>query len=157
VIDGSPVGTPGVATVTLTGSETTGTYNRCAIPPNHGNCPVTLQAAGTLTVTVAGKTFNTSYPPQSGTPTSASLAASLATQMNQPLSPITASVTTSGTTSTVTIESSVNGIDTNYPLTASYTYVQDCNLFGGQKPPCVFYEPAFVIFASGPQLTGGTN
>jgi pimeloyl-ACP methyl ester carboxylesterase len=157
VIDGSPVGTPGVATVKLSGSFTTGTSNQCATPPNHGSCPVIWPATGTLSVTVAGTTFSASYPPESGIPTSASLAALLAAQINQPLSPIGASVTTSGTTSTITIESSVNGIDTNYPLTPSYTFVQDCNLFGGQKPPCVFNYPAFTVTSTASQLTGGTN
>ena len=157
VIDGSPVGTPGVGTVTINGSEITGTSNQCAIPPNHGSCPVTWRATGTVSVTVGGTAFIASYPSQSGTPTSASLAALIAAQINQPLSFLTASVATSGGSSTITIESSVNGADTNYPMAVSYNFNQYCNLFGGQKPPCVFTYPAFVILTTGSQMAGGTN
>ena len=47
-------------------------------------------------------------------------------------------------------------IDTNYPLTALYTYVTDCNLTYGSSA-CPFYSPAYTSAASGSQLAGGRN
>jgi hypothetical protein len=148
VIDGSPVGTPGVATVTVQGAGETGTFSPC--PPNpHATCVETMSETGTISITIAGITFSTTY---GGYPSTANLAAALAMQMNGPLSPISATV--SG--STINISSTVSGADTNYPLSTSFTFNQECNLTYGSSA-CLFYSPAFTAVASGSQLTGGTN
>ena len=142
VLDGIVAGTPGVGTITIMGSPRRTTYNVC--PPSR--CNTTVYEDGTLTITVAGMTFEVPYGNSSDT--TSTIASSLATQMNYPMSPISATV--SG--AKITITSTINGAGTNFPLIGSFTFNPDCLDMG----PC-FSSPAFTTFASGPNLAGGTD
>jgi hypothetical protein len=153
VILGNPVGTPGIGSVTITGSSRSVVINPCLKEtitqsepepeplPSPPNCPITIPETGTVSVTVGGQSFTASY----ATSTAAQIATSLANAMNYADSPVSAVVTgTSGTT--ITITSSVKGSRTNYTLSTSYTY-----------NTIYFSSPAFVASASGAMLTGGTD
>jgi pimeloyl-ACP methyl ester carboxylesterase len=148
VIDGSPIGTPGMATVTVQGAGQTGTFSPCPPYPQRP-CVETMSETGTISITIAGATFSTPY---GGYLSTAFWATRLANQMNGPLSPF--SVTVSG--STINISSTVSGADTNYPLSTSFTFNQECNVNYGSSA-CLFNNPAFTAAASGSQLAGGTN
>jgi pimeloyl-ACP methyl ester carboxylesterase len=139
VIVGDPTGTPGTGSVTISGSPQSKSANGC---PNSYpyNCWYTIYEGGSVSVTVRGQIFTTSYGGPSFT--SAQLASALASQMNYQNSPISATV--SG--SKITISSSVNGAATNYSLSTSYMF-----------DTTNFSSPAFAASASGATLTGGTN
>jgi hypothetical protein len=140
VIDGSPVGTPGVATVTISGSPFTSSYCPTGV---RSQC-TRITEASILSITIAGNTYI--VPMSTG---SASWGAGyLVSLINQPYSPVVA--TASG--ATVTIRSSVNGADTNYPISTSFTFLPMC-----VNNVCSFFAPNFLAAASGPTLTGGTN
>jgi hypothetical protein len=141
---GPKTGTPGTATVTISGGPRSTISNPCG--PT-GQCPETIYETGTVSVMVDGETFTSDY---GGPSNQASwLASDLANQMNYPLSPISATV--SG--STITITSVVNGSLTDYPLATSGTFNNVCPL-GTLK---CFFIPAYSAFASGMTLTGGTD
>jgi pimeloyl-ACP methyl ester carboxylesterase len=147
VILGNPVGTPGTASVTITGSNRSVVINPCAgkgplvelqpelSPPS---CPVTIPETGTVSVIIGGQVFTASY----GSTTTSAIATSLATAINYPDSRVTATV--SG--ATISLTSSVKGAATNYSLATSYTY-----------NTTYFSSPAFTATASGASLTGGTD
>ncbi len=141
VVIGSPVGSPGSGTVTINGSPQSATINFC---PQWGWCPVTVPEFGSVSVTVAGMTFTTTYD---GNTTGSEIASYLASQMGYQGSLL--SVTVSGTT--ITITSAINGASTNYPLSTSYTFQ---STYSGYQ---FFYSPAFTADPSGSALTGGTN
>ncbi len=137
---GTVGGSPGTGSVTIYGSPNEQTVNEC---PNTYpyNCWETIWEYGTVSVTVNGQIFTVQY----GGPdwTDDSLASSLASQINSqpPYSAISATVSGSA----VTIRSTVNGANTNYPVSASYTYASG------------FSGPAATAYASGASLAGGTN
>jgi len=154
VVIGSPVGTPGQGSVTISGGPNSTTVNMC---PNSYpyNCPQTIYNTGTITVTVGGDAFAVSY---GGGDTPLSLASALAYEMNHLVeSPISASAATvpcaypnqpwlCSTNAVLTITSTINGAATNFPLGTSYTYdTKDFN------------SPAFWVQTSGASLTGGTD
>lgn len=91
-----------------------------------------------MAVTVAGKTFTAYYVENT---TASQMAQSLSSSMNSAGSPVSATV--SG--SVVTIKSIVNGADTDYSLSTSYT-------FGSTE---YFSSPAFTGVPL--QLAGGTD
>jgi phage tail sheath gpL-like len=138
VIVGSPVGTPGTGSVTISGSPHQKTINPCA--PD-SVCHFTIPEYGDVSVAVGSETFSVLY---GGTVNSSTaIASALASQINQQtLSPLVATV--SG--STITITSTIKGAATNYPLSTSYDYDTE-----------YFTYPAFTGSASGPTLTGGTD
>lgn len=141
VLVGSPTGTPSAGTVTINGVERekviTYPCNLKLNPP----CPppTVIYESGSVTLTVGNDAYTVGYSGSS--PTSSSVAAELAAVINEQ-SLVTASV--SG--STITLTSRENGSQTNYCLSASYTF--DTTDFGA---------PAFTSSVSGPSLTGGTN
>ncbi len=141
VVIGSPVGSPGSGTVTINGSPQSATINFC---PQWGWCPVTVAEFGSVSVTVAGMTFTTTYD---GSTTGSEIASYLASQMSYQGSLLSATV--SGTT--ITITSAINGAATNYPLSTSYTFQ---SIYSGYQ---FFSGPAFTAVPSGSALTGGTN
>lgn len=108
-------------------------------PPRITCPPIPEYDIGTVTITVAGD----SYTASAGAPgmTASQLATNLANLINAG-SLVSASV--SG--ATITLTSRVNGSQTNYGLSTSYTY--NTTYFG---------FPAFTATASGPTLTGGTD
>jgi phage tail sheath gpL-like len=91
-----------------------------------------------VTIAVGGNSFSAEY---SGTKSASQIAADLASQIN--LSPLV-SATVSG--ATITLTSRVHGLQTNYTLSASYTFDTEN-----------FSSPAFTANASGPTLTGGSD
>lgn len=135
VIIGSPVGTPGTGSVTISGSPQDQTFNMC---PNSYpyNCWQTIPESGTVSITVNGVTSTVNY---GGSMTAEQIASYLAGQISSSL----VSATASG--STIYITSTLNGAATNYPLSTSYTF---------DSP---YTSPAFSSYASGPSLTGGTD
>jgi hypothetical protein len=139
VNQGTVGGTPGTGSVTIYGSPIEQTVNECPGEPH--TCMVTMWESGTVSVTVNGQAFTTSYGGSSWTP--AGLASSLASQINSQPPYSAVSATASG--STVTIKSTINGANTNYSLSTSYTYATG------------FSGPAAYAVASGSSLTGGTN
>lgn len=106
------MGTPETATVTINGSPPVNTFNPC-VP--YGNCYQAVPESGTVSVIVDGITFTTGY---GGGTTANQIASNLAASMNYQYSPITATVNGA----TITIYASVNGSDTNYPLSVSETF-----------------------------------
>lgn len=138
MVVGSAVGTPGTGTVAIQGSPQSVKVNLC--PHQVGPCYVTYYESGTVAVTVAGKTYTAYYVENT---TASQIAQSLTSAMNSAGSPISATV--SGVV--VTIKSIVNGADTDYSLSTSYT-------FGSTE---YFSSPAFTGVASGSQLAGGTD
>jgi hypothetical protein len=140
VNQGTVTGTPGTGWVTIYGAPVQQTVNMC---PNSYpyNCWVTMWESGSISILVNGQTFTVQF----GGPnwTAASLASTLASQINS-LPPYSAvSATLSGTT--VHINSTINGANTNYSLSTTYTYTSG------------FSGPAAYSSASGSTLTGGTN
>lgn len=137
VYQGTLGGSPGTGSVTTYGSPTEQTINEC--PPE--NCWETLWEYGTVSATVNGQTFTVNH----GGPdwTSDSLASSLASEIDSQPPYSAVSATVSGPT--VTITSPINGANTNYALSASWTYGSG------------FSGPAATASASGPSLTGGAN
>ena len=144
VLDGTAAGTPGSATVTISGSEGFSIHNDCH-PPNDP-CPQKYYESGNVSITVAGLTFTKSY--SSGTDTSSAIASVLASGMNYPMSPLIATV--SG--STITIRSAINGAAANYPLVVAESFSPYCS----DRMSC-FTSPSFTPTASGSQLAGGTD
>ena len=139
VIDGSSTGTPGMATVSISGESQTYTFNPCQ--GKSYSCPVTVPNAGTISITVAGQTFTYDY----NTTTSNLLAQGLALVINSTAgSPVTATVPDNGTT--IYLVSVNNGTSSNYPISTSFTFNTS-----------YFSSPAFTATASGTNLTGGTN
>jgi phage tail sheath gpL-like len=104
------------------------------------SCCNVVWESGTVSATVGGVTFSTSYA--GSTPTSASVATGLANAMNVAGSPVSATVNSS----VITVTSKVNGAVTDYSLYTSYTY-----------DTTNFTSPAFTAAASGSTLTGGTD
>jgi pimeloyl-ACP methyl ester carboxylesterase len=150
VIDGSPVGTPGVGYVYISGSPKTYTFYSC--PMQYGGCPVTIPESGTVTATINGQSFTTSY---SGSMPGNVLATNLASTINSGSNGGMALITAVANGTTVTITSTLNGAATNYPLSASSTFNPSCNTANGQT--YCFTSPAFVAAPSGSQLAGGTD
>lgn len=141
ITDGSPLGTPATVTVTLAGNPEVITVNPCAGNPV-GNCSFTEPNSGTVTISVQGIVFSTSYGPYD---TAAGLAQNLASQINATeASPVTATVLSSGTQFAIT--SILNGAQTDYPISTSATFNTQ-----------YFQGPAFWATASNTQLTGGSN
>jgi hypothetical protein len=138
VIVGSAVGTPGTGTFTIQGSPESDKVNIC--PHEVEPCYITYYETGTVTLAIEGRSFTASY---SVNTTAGQLAQSLASAMNSSGSPISATV--SG--AVITMKSVVNGADTDYPLSTSYT-------FGSTQ---YFSSPAFTGVPSGSQLGGGTD
>ncbi len=150
VIDGSPVGTPGTGSISISGSPQTYTFNSC--PPQYGGCPVTVPDSGSITATLNGQSYTVSY---GGSETGSQIATNLASTINSGSSgglPLF-SVVANGTT--ISITSLLKGAATNYSLSASSTYNPSCTTANGQT--YCFTSPAFEASASGSSLTGGTN
>jgi pimeloyl-ACP methyl ester carboxylesterase len=143
-IDGNPAGTPGTATVTISGSPQSYTFNPCA---PHGTCTQTMPESGTVSITVDGIAFTMGYDGA----TASQIASNLAIIMNYQYSPVTATVNGA----TITINASVNGSDTNYSLAVSETYNPQCGTYAGNY--FCFSGPAFSPVPSGSALTGGTD
>ncbi len=138
VILGSPGGTPGTGTVTVSGRARSG-YD-CPPGCRAKSCCSLIWESGTVAVTVGGVRFSTSYG--GSTPTSSSIASALVTLLNRAGSPVSAAVAGA----VITITSKVNGSLTDYSLSTSYTY--DTSHFD---------SAAFAATPSGSQLTGGTD
>jgi hypothetical protein len=140
VVLGNPIGTPGTATVKVSGQPLV-IYVTVPSPcPPRITCPTIPEYdIGTVTITVAGD----SYTASAGSPgmTASQLATNLATAINSG-SLVSASV--SG--ATITLTSRVNGSQTKYSVSTSYTF--NTTYFG---------SPAFTATASAPTLTGGTD
>lgn len=148
VMDGSPVGTPGTATVTISGSPQTLTYYPC--PPQAGSCSVTIPETGNVYVTIGGIPFSTMYY---GDETAQQIAADLASRINEPmLSPVEATV--SG--DVITLTSTIKGQATNFTLSTSESFDPSCETSASGSTTC-FSTPAFTPIASDSQLTGGTD
>jgi hypothetical protein len=139
VNQGTVGGTPGTGSVTISGSPVYAYVNEC--PGEPYNCNAWVWESGTVSITVNGTTFTTSYGGPSWT--AAGLASSLASQIEAQPSYSAVSATASG--STVTIISTINGANTNYSLSTSNTYATG------------FSGSAAYGVASGSSLTGGTN
>jgi len=136
VVDGISVGTPGTATVAISG----------AVTPAWVDCTGSAKSTctevwngGSLSLTIGQKTYTTSFGEGA---TASSVASALVSAMNTALSPVSA--TLSG--DTITIQSTLNGTGTDYPLSVSYSYNTS-----------FFTHPAFTATLSGANLTGGTN
>jgi hypothetical protein len=133
---GSLGGSPGTgsANIYLNGSEASGTF-----------CPYvcyTMPNSGTTSITVGGVTETASwsgYEPNADVNTASSLANAF---NNDASSPVTARV--SG--STIYFTAKFNGVVTNFPMSASYTW--DTSHFSG---------PYVNAYLSGSSLTGGTD
>ncbi len=138
VVLGSPVGTPGTGTATITGSERTAFD--CPPGCRLKSCCTQVWESGSVSVTVGGVLFKTNYA--GSTTTASSVASALTTLMNAATSPVSATVSTN----IITITSKVKGAATNYLLSTSYTF-----------DTTHFSTPAFTATASGTQLTGGTD
>jgi len=136
VILGDPTGTPGTGSVTISGFPDSEFINPCS----PAKCFKTVYESGSVSVTINGQTYSTSY--SGGSWTATQLASNLANSTNYPGSPITATV--SG--ARINISGSVNGVATDFPLSTAYTF--DTKNFSA---------PAATAIASGPALTGGTN
>jgi pimeloyl-ACP methyl ester carboxylesterase len=143
VIDGSPAGTPGTASVTFSGSPQTYTFNPCqGLPyPSNPNCPQTIYNNGTISITILNDSYTIGY---GGTVTTNQLAQSLANQVNQATDSLVTATVVNG--NVVNLTSSLLGTQTNYPLASSATFF---------APD--FSTPGFYATPSGAQLGGGTN
>lgn len=151
ILDGSPVGTPGVGSVSFSintggGGSTIG-GSLCLSNPI--TCDyINQENFGTVSVNVNGVTYSA---PINGSSTSNQLASSIISQIGQsPLSLIKA--TASG--SLVNITSSINGSATNYPLSTSYNF-SPCVKINGTNY-CMNGARVYAT-PSGASLTGGTN
>ena len=150
VIEGSPVGTPGRGYIYINGSPQTYTFYSC--PMQYGGCPVAIPESGSVTATVNGKSYSASY---SGSMAGSVLALNLAGAINAGSNGGMALVTAAATGTTITVTSTLNGVATNYPLSASSSFNPSCNTANGQT--YCFTSPAFVAVPSGAQLSGGTD
>ena len=83
------------------------------------------------------------------------VATALANEMNFPLSSISAIVTPASGTM-ISIQSTIKGAATNYPLSTSSTFNPSCTTDLHGATNC-FTTPAFTGMASGTQLSGGTD
>jgi RHS repeat-associated protein len=136
---------PSTATVSINenSSEVSNTFQVCE--PSCQN--ETAYNSGTITLTVEGVAYSTTYgpPPPTGPYTTSYIASALASQFN-------GDVTAVANGSTITLTSATTGTDTNYSLSITTTYntANDC-----PNVAC-FSGPSF--YASGPTaLTGGSN
>ena len=138
VVVGDPVGTPGTGSITVSGSPKSTYTCQSGCPCNERSCDRLVYESGTVGVTIAGNYYYANY---SGTETGDQLASALANAIN---SGGLASASASG--STISLIANVNGADTNYSLSTSYSY-----------DTTNFTSPAFTASASGSAMTGGTN
>ncbi len=138
VVVGSSVGTSGTGTVTVSGGARFG-YS-CPVGCRLKSCCNVIWESGTVSATVAGVTFSTTYA--GSTPTAASVASALASKINVSTSPVSATVSSN----VITITSKIKGAVTNYSLSTSYSY-----------DTTYFSSPAFTAAASGSTLTGGAD
>jgi RHS repeat-associated protein len=148
---GAGDGSPGSATVSINenSGQVSNTFQVCYY---QGQPPVlvcqneTVYNGGTITLTVDGVPYSTSYgpTPPTGPFTTSYIASALASQIN-------GNVTAVANGSTITLTATTTGADTNYSLLTSATYNSaTCN-----SSPC-FSGPSF--YASAPaSLTGGTD
>jgi RHS repeat-associated protein len=130
--------TPSNATLSISGSEQSSTFNPC--PPNVTPCWQTIYDGGSDTVNVNG--VSAGGFGWGSTSTSSSLAASLASNINSNSnSPVTA--TPSG--SSVTLTSKASGVNTNYGITVTS---------GGWNT--YFNSPSFTVSAPS-SMSGGSS
>jgi pimeloyl-ACP methyl ester carboxylesterase len=140
VVDGSPVGTPGGATITIGGHIAQGWIN-C-----HGaksTCDH-IYNTGSLSIGIGLRVFSYSY---NTTDSAATIAAGLAGEMNSAFSLVSATSATTATGATLTVQSTIKGAGTDYPLSVSYSY-----------DTSDFPAPSFAATLPSPaQLSGGTD
>jgi RHS repeat-associated protein len=130
--------TSGTGSVTIGGSERQTTY-RVVCGPGPTYCWEPMYDTGTVTITINGTAYSTTY---GGSSTSGSLASSLASLISQGS---LAAATVSG--STVNITAKTTGTASNYTLSAS-SATTNTQYFSGSS---------FSATPSGSTLTGGTN
>ncbi len=125
---------PGTGTVTISGGESDYQYY-------NGSQTVTVWDAGTITVTINGKTANAYWGEYS---TASTLASSLASAINSSMSSF---VRASATGGTVTITATGTGVSTDYTLSTS----------SATNYPQYFGSGSFHSQASGSTLIGGES
>ncbi len=132
--------TSGTGGVTISGFERS-TW-KCIDPTccNLRSCAVQIYDAGTVSITVNRLTKTVGYGQGSN---AAGIATALASAFNaDPASPVTASVSVT----TVNLTAKQSGVNTNYPLSSSWTYDSDD-----------FDSPSFTATPSGATLAGGAD